>query len=417
MTKQASIAWCVLGGLVLLVAWWALVPKIWTATAAEVRGHAQAELLQPLPHPEGGTARFEAILRALDRLPDQPQRTRDARPPLDLAEPAVREVIEILRAGPIDRTGVIPAQPAHPVGSAVDANDYERYVKFLRVATGLRDATLQAANKGDWAEARRHIDASGLLLQRLFESDARLHDRRWSMSIETEVYRAALALAVRRDLPADLAERLSALLAVDRHGPASLMQVLRGEMQYVVLPRIGLRPISYYEAGTYDPLKTTELLGTRFLAMVREAGSPGAERSGDGLNRIWTLSQLTGNFWMDRPAQRIGVLKMHRLSHLAWPAQRIRLNTARNSIGRVDAQTYPDGNLVDRVRRARTQQDQAMAALAVVRFRHRAGRDPQDFGELVAAGLLRAVPMDHLQNQPLPFDLKTLFEWREVRRT
>jgi hypothetical protein len=252
-----------------------------------------------------------------------------------------------------------------------------------------------------------------LLLQRLFESDARLQDRRETMSMETAEYRAALKLAAHRGLPAAAAARLSELLAVDRHDSASLMQALRGEMQYVLVPRIGVGPISYYEAGTYAPLETAELMGARFLQAVREAGSPGDGRSSDRASLAWKRSQLTSSFWMVGSAQR--GRSMHPLSYLAWPAQRIRLNTSRNSIGRVDAETCLPGDLPDAVRRARTRQDQVLAALAVVRFRQRAGRDPHDFSELVVAGLLRAAPMDHLRNQPLPFDLKALFEWREVR--
>jgi hypothetical protein len=221
-------------------------------------------------------------------------------------------------------------------------------------------------------------------------------------------------LAARRDLPVDLAERMSVLLVPDRHDPASLMQVLRGEMQYVVLPRIGVAPSSFYLAGTYDPIETTKLLSTRFLATLREAGAPGARQSGDVLSRIRAQNQLTPGFWMIESAQRI---QMHPQSHLAWPAQRIRLNTARNSIGRVDVETYGDAELLDRMQRARTVRDQVAAALAVVRFRYRAGRDPRSYGELVATGLLRAVPRDYLRNEPLPFDLNALFAWHEPGRT
>lgn len=411
MAKQATIAWCVLGGLALLAGWWGLVPKIGTATEAEVRAHVAPGLLQPLHRPEGGVARFEALQDALDRLGNPRVRARQG-PPLDPAHPVVKEVIEILRAGPIDRTEDIPA-PRRYTHAAMQAIDSGRHSRFLNFANGINATALRSAGEGDWVAAARHMEASCLLLDRLFESDVRLQQRYGTMSIETALHRAMLSLAA-REMPAAVAEQLSALLVKERHGPASLSQVLRGEMQYVVLPWIGYGPRLPYAAGTYEPLETAELLGARFLAMIRDAGLPAAQRSAD---ISWQAQQraqdsLTGMHWFMDPSPRRFPTSV---PYLTWPAQRIRLNTTRNSIGRAEVVAYPAGNPIAAMQRSRTMQDQVATALAVVRFRHRAGRDPRDFMELVAAGLLRAVPMDHARDLPQDFDLQALFQWPTAR--
>src|SRR5262249_51336589 len=160
-----------------------------------------------------------------------------------------------------------------------------------------------------------------------------------------------LAFAARRDLPAGLAERLSALLLVDRHSPARLMQLLRGEMQHVLLRRIGVKPQSYYHAGTYDPLETAELFSSRFLTMVRDAGAPGTRRSRDDLEWYQTRNRLRSQLW----AGGYWLSNSETDTLLARPVKRVRLNNTRNSIGRVDVETYPDFDLLGRMRRARTE--------------------------------------------------------------
>lgn len=403
MAKQSIVACGVLGAVLLLAGWWALVPKIGRATESEVRAHVAPELLQPLPHPEGGVARFDALLRAIDELP-APKNWREERVPLDLDSAVVSDVIEILRAGSIDRIRHDAEQQWVPFSWQVLYTS-GLYSALTRISNGLARGALQAADTGDWARSWQHMEALGLLLDRLFESDARLQERRGTTAIEMNAYRAALALASHRDLPANSAEQLSAMLVKDRHDPASLLPVLQGEMQRLLLGRIGVQPISEYAAGTYEPLETAELLSARFLTMAREAGLSEAKRS------VLTFSEAEARRSELSVYRRSGPTRpgLAERSSLRWPVRRIRLNTARNSIGRTDAAAYPDGNLMQRMLEARSLQDQAAAALAVVRFRQSAARDPKDFAELVAAGLLRAVPMNHAQERPLPFDLNALF--------
>lgn len=413
MARQSIIWWALLGGLVLLAGWWGLVPKIGTATVAEVRAHVAPELLQPLPRPEGGVARLEALRRALDSLPVESEQWRSRRnlPPLDLSYPAVGEIFEILSTGPLDRVRDVPLHPG-PI-NAWRGTLESGLSRAWRLTNILAEAALRAADEGDWARARQHMEAYGLLLDRLFESDALLQDRRGTISTEMHVYRTTRNLAVRREMPASLAERLTAMFVKDRHDPASLLRVLQGEMQLMLLGRIGERPVSPYAAGTYDPLETAELLSARFLQMVREAGSPAARRTElSFVEALARQSELEPYRWVISNSNAY----RDRSSPLTWPLRRIRLNTTRNSIGRMDAAAYPDGGLMDRMLDARNQQDQVAAALAVVRFRHRAGRDPRDFAELVATGLLRAVPIDHRTDTPLPFNLQALFEQQGPRR-
>lgn len=411
MAKQPVVAWCLLGGVVLLAGWWGLVPKIGTATEAEVRAHVAPELLQPLPHPEGGVARVEALLQAAGKLPREPKNWREPRVTLDLDNAAVREVIDILRTGPIDR--VRDKQQPVPLYYWQVLYPSELYTPLTRISNGLAGAALRAAEQRDWARARQHMEASCLLLDRLLDSDLLLQERYATMTyIERKVYVTTLALAAHRDLPVSLAEHLSVLLVKDRHDPASLLRVLRGEMQQVLLGRIGAGPISQYQAGTYDPLDTAELLSARFLQMARESGLPAARRF--GLTPDEARARRSELGWY-RDSARPGWREYS--SPLTWPLRRIRLNTAHNSIGRTDAAAYPDWNLMQHILRARSLQDQVAAALALVRFRQRAGRDPKDFAELVAVGLLRAVPMDHAEERPLPFDLNALFVPRVDPRT
>ncbi len=412
MEKRTAIAWCVLGGLVLLAGWWGLVPKIGTATEAEVRAHVAPELLQPLPHPAGGVARFDALQQAVGKFPEQSRRRSTASVKLDLDNPIVTGVIDILREGPIERTQDIPVQ-SEPFGWQYGF-DSELDASLLRLANSLTDTASRAAKKGDWTRVRQHMEASCLLLDRLLESDVRVHDRRWTMVIESKVYQTALALAARRDMPAALAERLSTLLVKDRHDSANLLRVLQGEMQLLLLGRIGVRPVSYYAAGTYDPLETAELISSRFLRMARDAGLPTASRSSAAFNQeLARRSQLTGDGWYWSRQRGFP----YSVPYLMWPVERIRLNTSDNSIGLTDAAAYPDGNLMDGILLRRTQQDHVAAALALVRFRQGAAREPRDFDELVATGLLRAVPMDHRQEQPMSFNqLKGLLERSAPRK-
>lgn len=414
MTRQSIIWWGLLAGLVALMGWWGLVPKIGTATQAEVRAHIAPELLQPLPRPDGGVARFEAMRRALDSLPPEPVLGRPRRnlPQLALTNPVVGEVMDILGAGPIDRAREVQPLPG-PINAWQNISQSRLYTSVRRLANDLAGTATSAADMGDWARARQHMEASCLLLDRLFESDARLEDRRWTIAIELIVYRSAFNLAVRPDMPAGLAERLAVLLVKDRHDPASLLRVLQGEMQLLLLVRMGEQPASSYAAGTYDPLETAELLSTRFLEMVREAGLPAARQSGLSNFEVLVRQSELSPYRMvisNSSAYR------DRDSYLTWPLRRIRLNTAHNSIGRIDAAAYPDGNLMNRMQEARSLQDQVAAVLAVVRFRQRAGRDPRDYAELVTTGLLRAAPMDHRTDTPLSFDLKALFEQQGSRR-
>jgi hypothetical protein len=147
--------------------------------------------------------------------------------------------------------------------------------------------------------------------------------------------------------------------------------------------------------------------------MAREAGLPAGRRSGLTPTEAWVRqSELEPDRWVISNSR----VRRDSDSYLTWPLRRIRLNTARNSIGRIDAAAYPDGDVMNGMLQARSMQDRVASALAVVRFRQRAGRDPRDYAELVATGLLRAAPMDHRTDTPLPFDLKALFEQQGPRR-
>jgi hypothetical protein len=417
MSGQAKIAWLLLTGLVLLAGWWTLAPKLGTATEAQVRAHVAPELLQPLPHPEGGVERDTALRQILVQLPYQPPVRGKMPEPRDLTNPLVSSAVDILRQGALDRSSGFPAPHLEHGRPGLLASQRGRSAQFVRFVNGLTKGAMQAADQRDWVRVVEHMEAACLLLDRLFESDAIVGDRQWTKSVETSIHRATLALAARGDLPAKAAARLAACLEADRHTATDMLRVLRGEMQLMVLPLIGAMPLAGrydYQAGTYDPLETTELLSARFIATARDVGLPAARWSA-GYQRVApafpAVPEFPGRFWRNAPYARYRELG----PQLQWPVDRIRMNTARNSIGRFEAATYLDAGLMARVLSARTGRDQAAAALAVVRFRHRTGRDPQDFAELVAAGLLRTVPMNHALDQPLPFDLQALFQWPQVR--
>ena len=155
--------------------------------------------------------------------------------------------------------------------------------------------------------------------------------------------------------------------------------------------------LGWAPTGTYDLVETAALLSERFVEVSDNAGLPPSRWSGKVEARLDRMV-------VPHPAG-------YRYSGWNWPWYRVRMNTARNSIGRQRVAEYYLGAVQSGNLRQRTRQDQVAGALAAYRFRHRAGRDPHDFQELVAAGLLQGVPMDHETGQSLAFDLKTLFEW------
>lgn len=402
MTKRTKlIAWLV-GVLALGAAgWWALVPRVRTATEAQVRAHVAPELLLPLPHPEGGLQRYEAARQAVQALYGnwRPHVAAAPGPPLDLRDPRVRRVMDILESGPLDRS----------------AEAFDPAAPFYRFVQGLTAAALAAAGQGDWERVRQQMEAAYLLLDRLAASDIVLEQAYYTIVVETTVLKAVLELAARRDLPAALAARCAVLLAVERHSPEQVRQFLRGEFQLRMLRQIpGFlvdgpgRERPWVPAGNYDPIETAVLMSDKFIETGRNAGLPPSRWSSAAADRI-------GQLWSEVESKPGGVVSMvaQALSY------RIRMNTSHNSLGRMLANFGTSrlatfGNtrlLMTRILEARTRREQVAAAVAVARFRRQQGRDPRDFGELVGVGLLPAAPLDHVKEQPLTFDLKALFEW------
>jgi hypothetical protein len=381
------MAWGLGSALVLLAGWWALVPRIQTADPAEVRLHIAPELLLPLPHPEGGRERALALRKALEdsRLtnrigPDKAWR-------YDLADPQVSAIDAILRAGPLDRAY---------------ADNGISFFLVARLADGLTTVAREQARAGQWRDAGRQMEAAFRLLDRMVESNGGMYDQAWTVTLEKTVFAAALDLAG-LDPPEDTARLLSVLLESDRHGPDSFMQFLRGAMQFSVLPWLADfegddGPTKAAFAGNYDPIDTARLVSDLFLEQARNVGVPASQRSTVVAERLSVPS-----YW--NPGYSDDLVRA-----VVWSWRRIRLNTTHNSIGKMQVAALGGWDMLDAILRTRTLQAQATAAVAVTRFRRSAGRDPGNFDELIAAGLMQAAPLDHFSGQPLPFDLRALFE-------
>ncbi len=92
MKLRTKIACLLLTGLVIAAGWWTLVPRIRTASPAEVRTHAAPELLQPVLRPAGGGERFSAYLQAVQPLV---RRQRSERPQV----PGYRATFQVTEPG------------------------------------------------------------------------------------------------------------------------------------------------------------------------------------------------------------------------------------------------------------------------------------------------------------------------------
>jgi hypothetical protein len=423
MKLRTKIACLLLAGFVVAAGWWTLVPKIHTATPAEVRPHVAPELLEPVLRPAGGGARFAAYLQALQPLLDRRPRERPQalayRATFQVADPEVRRVLDILREGPLDRSAATSDQQA----------------VTSRLMDGLANAAADAAALRDWPAVRAQLEAAYLLLDCLSAGDVTFENRTWTTQFDATLNRTVLTLAANRELPGALAGQLLALAAVDRYGVAGLRDVLRGEFQQRVLEhapgflREDSTPLrssslrSWFGAGTYDPVDTALLLSDAFVEAARNAGRPTSQWTNAAAQRIEHESAvLEANsvqfFVRDRRHSAMRLLETVRVPRGSyWPgpvdyvARRVRLNTGRNTLGAWFAWPYNPGRMLVRNLAAQTTQDKIVAALAVSQFRQRNGRDPQGFDELIATGLLRTPPLDHASGQPLPFDLQALFEW------
>lgn len=403
MALRSKAAWILLAAAAMLAGWWTLVPRLGQATDAEVRARFAPELLQPIAHPADGRERYEEMLGLLAAF--QKPRFADRRP-LDAGDPAVRRILAVLEQGPLDRSGAGP-------------NEQFQLPDF---GADLLGGVPALAAEGRWQAVEAQMAAGCLLLDRLFESDASQWDRLYSMRLEEQLLRAALALAARGDLPADLAGRLSRQLVVERNSAASLMQVFRAEIQSRGFQWLAARPQQVY-AGTYDPLDTAGLLSAGLLEVAGSAGRPppraqdpwASANPGAFLPGVY-LMELSGHLqplagpvpgalvW---PARARGTWR----DDLHWVVNRIRMNTSRNSYGRLVADQMTHSAMIRRIPTERSLRDQVAAALAVVIFRSRFHRDPRGFDELLVAGLLEAAPRNHERDQPLPFDLQSLFRW------
>jgi hypothetical protein len=415
MTKRTKIIAGLVAGLALpLSLCWALFPKIRTATEAQVRAHAAPELLLPLPRPEGGQRRFEAAREAmLDLFGKWPQsRPRNAAAsggPLDLQDPQVRRVIDILAAGPLDRSTEWPASPGLPITTVrpIASSHPISSAHFIKFGGGLIDAAQVAAEQGDWQRAGQQMEAAYLLLDRLTASDIVVDHFFYTVQVETAIDKAVLKLAASSAMPATLAARLATLQSVERHGQEQVQRVLRGEFQLRKLGQIQAFPLNdpggarpWVPLGTYDPIETVALISDSFVETGRNAGLPASRRSSAATDRI---RRLASSVQLDSRSEVFLVV------HAIF--DELQLNISRNAMGRRLASFAVPEWVVTRMRTAQTRRDQVAAALAVVRFRQRTGRDPQGFDELVTMGLLAAVPLDHAREQPLAFDLKALFQW------
>ncbi len=397
MAKRAQIICRLLGCLMLLVgSWWILAPKIGNASEAEIRGRVAPELLLPLPHPDGGVARYMGLRMAVDAVMDvrfQPARGRAD--PIDVADPAVRRVLDILATGALDRS-------------------YETYPSWIRLVSlcrGLGGGALSAAQAGDWKGVQRQIDAEILLWDRLFESDAVVADGIVSGAIETDILQVTLDLAARRDLPAEVAQQFSTRIAAIAQHPLDLQRLLRGEFQLNILaPLVTHRIPDFFRngvlwtgPGTLDPLATASLVNDGFMEVLHNAGLPESRRSKAMVTRIQQprreMEALFGNPGLSSPRG----LRF-----------RFYMNTGRNTLGSWLAAKPQTQQLLDEDLELRTRREQVLSALAISRFRHPAGRDPDGFQELIAAGLLQAAPMNYATEQSLPFDLGSLFDWAPV---
>lgn len=389
------IAWGLCGALVVLVGWWALAPRIQTADEAVVRWRIAPELLAPLPHPEGGRERAEALRGALQGLwAKAGNRSRTWR--YDLADPQVGAVIAILREGELDRAGV----------------DVGWSVLWSSLAQGLATMAREQARTGDWTHAGQQMEAAFLLLDRLVGSNASMFDQAWIIRIESDLYVAVLDLAS-LDPPEVTARLLAAQLEPDRHSPESFLRYLGGAMQFDVLPWLAdldPAPTAVF-AGNYDPFETAGLISDSFMEAARNVGLPASQRSTVVAGRIATVALMSPGYSRcstDPPDAPRWSCDLGDALGRSW--HRIRMNTTRNSIGRELASWLDSWHRLDPILQVRSLQDQAAAAVAVSRFRQSARRNPADFGELIAAGLLLAVPLDRSTQQPLHFDLRALFE-------
>jgi len=393
--KFRTIAWLLAGALTVLGSWLVITPGIDTATIEEVRAHAAPELLLPLPHPDGGLQRREAVEQALRDLYDWRRGNRRVVAtrwaPLELGDPEVRRVIEILEAGPLDRSVEVQGTRA----------------SFITYTRGLTAAALVAADQHDWERVRRQMDAAFLVLDRLTGSDIVLDHPVTTMTVETAVYKAILDLAKHRELPAALATHWSAQLAIERHSPQQVRQFLRGDFQLVKLREIpafevgdSRTPRPWLGTGTYDPLETATLISDSFVELGNNAALPVSRWSNSASERIRQLQNAAN-------PQPAGLLSMLWLE-LTY---RARANNSTNTLGRMLAGFGYTTPLMNSILKARTRREQVAAALATARFRQRKGRDPAGFDELIEAGLLQSIPQDHARERPQAFDLKALFEW------
>lgn len=381
---------------------WALFPKIRTTTVAELRAYVAPELLLPLPQVAANRQRHEVVQQALRELLGnwRPATPRNAARvgPLDLRVPQVRRVLDMLEAGPLERPDELASvpQPGPQLPSW----------QLVRFTSGLAAAALEAARQHDWERAGRQIEAASLLLDRMAESDVVLPQSRYTLGAEDTVHGTILELAASNP-PASLGGRLAALLSVERHGPEQVRRILRSEFQLRMFPELQAYPFAYsgptrrwVPLGSYDPLETVTLISDRFVEAGGNAGLPASRRSTAAADRI---QRLAGGPQLDSSSMTLQLLDA--------ACDSLRLNISGNAMGRRLARSVDPEWMWPRMNAVQTRREQVAAALAVVRFRQRTGREPRGFDELVAAQLLPAVPRDHATGAPLAFDLQQLFQW------
>ena len=393
--RLRRLAWGAAIVLTLLGTAWFLSPRFHTASEDEVREHIASRWLEPLSHPPGGRERYVALHQGLEALTSGSQVRPPAPLPLDLADPAVAAVVEIVRRGPLDPTD----QP-------------DLRLSRLRVLTsGLADAALKRARSGDWVGVERQMNAAFLVLDRLLQCSQTIPDRGVTLNMEADLHAAVVQLAARGDLPEQLAGQLAAMVMADRHRPEDIERVLRGEMQLHWVGALATfrdqdsgDPLMWVAAGNYDPLETAELFSQLLDEIAGNAALPVSRWSHDVATRFEPIMPY-------RPFRRASLREQ-----VQWPWIRLRMATTHNSIGRYLIANSPlPRAILEPMLHAQTARDKAAAALAVRRFAARTGRDPVGFEELIAAGLLDAAPVFHVIDRPLPFNLASLLFSARIR--
>lgn len=370
-------------------------PTYVTATPAEIRAIVDPRLLEPLPAPEGGKARYKAFNDAITSYKEQANLAE----PLDLTNTAAKKIVEVVRSGDFDRS------PIH-TKNALSFPSFAGYRNLLRQA--LASAKLHADDH-DWKRVEEDVDFAALLVQRLRASETSLMENLIDIGLHGELDRGIVAMVGRSDIPVATARCLLGLMPPSQRSDTFLAQAIRGQFLFQTLPRIpdpdkwlssegSEATVTEEQFGNYDAKETAKWESAIFASMLANT-----ERKSHHLDRQWEI--VAHNVTKDVPDFLAARSGSGWSRELKWQWYKLRMRMIPNSYGTIFINNQ-GGRVAEASLKARAAHTNSRVAVAIRVFQLQNHRNPTGFTDLIETRLLDEVPYDFLADAPLSFSLR-----------